>query len=63
MNITDGQHNDIIKRFADYNKDKSSIIAEGGNDNGQTFNGTFLVKIYRKGTYKFKDGILIKKII
>lgn len=62
MNIQTGQNKNIKQYFPDYNLNKSQIIAEGGCDNGETFFGSFLVKIYRRGVYRFNDGKLIKKI-
>ena len=60
--IQDGQDKDIRKEFPDYDREKSEISAEAGNDTGKTFYGSFLVYIYRKGYYKFEDGKLIKKV-
>lgn len=62
MDIQKGQNLDILKHFPNYNMGKSYIIAEGGNDVGKTFYGSFLVNIYYKGVYRFEDGELIKKI-
>jgi hypothetical protein len=62
MNIQTGQNKDIQKVFPTYNREKSHIVAEGGNDNNDTFKGEFLVKIYKNGVYKFSNGILIKKV-
>lgn len=62
LKITDGQDKVIKKEFPEYNREKSHIEAEGGNDTGETFKGDFLVKIFGKGYYKFSDGKLIKKV-
>jgi hypothetical protein len=62
LHIQKGQNEDILKYFPAYNKEESTIIAEGGCDNGKTFLGRFLVKIYRKGVYRFDDGKLTKKV-
>lgn len=62
LGITKGQDKDIKKYFGDYNIDKSYIIAEGGNDNGKTFRGSFLVHIHNKGDYRFTDGEMVKKV-
>lgn len=62
LKITEGQHQDILKSFPDYNREKSEVLAEGGLDKGTTFMGDFLVRIFRKGHYKFSDGKLIKKV-
>ena len=62
MNITNGQHEDIKKVFPSYNREKSYVIAEAGLDKGTTFYGAFIVKIYYKGTYRFEDGKLEKKV-
>lgn len=43
--------------------ESSAIIVEGGNDNGITFNGSFIAK--NKGSrkrYRFDDGVLTKTI-
>lgn len=61
MNIQAGQDKDIKKKFPNYDKETSSIVAEGGNDNGETFRGSFLVQI-GKSTYKFKDGEFVNKV-
>lgn len=62
IGITSGQDKDIKKSFPDYDKEKSHIVSEGGNDNGETFKGSFLVQIHKKGVYKFTDGKLDKKV-
>lgn len=68
LEITNGQHKDIMKSFPYYDRDRSFVIAEGGNDNGETFDGSFLVQIYLKrkkyrfGVYRFEDGKLLKKV-
>lgn len=61
MTIQPGQDKDIRKAFPNYDKENSEIIAEGGNDNGETFRGSFLVKI-GKSVYRFDDGKFIKKV-
>ncbi|WCK57341.1 hypothetical protein PP175_29565 (plasmid) [Aneurinibacillus sp. Ricciae_BoGa-3] len=62
MFVTTGQYKDITKVFQSVNRDDCSVIAEGGSDNGKTFSGSFLVKIKRKGVYRFEDGNLLKKV-
>lgn len=44
--------------FENYNREKSSIIFEGGtkqkyNENTYVFVGTFIAKIWYKGVYRF----------
>lgn len=56
-----GQMNNINNNFH-VSPDKVRIIAEAGNDNGITFNGSFLCRVYRKGVYRFDNGKLTKKI-
>jgi len=63
LHIQNGQDNIIKKEFPDYNRSKSEILAEAGNDNGNTFSGNFLVKIYNKGVYRFDNGKLVKVIV
>ena len=62
LHIQDGQDKIIKKEFPEYDRSKSEVIAEGGSDTGETFSGSFLVKIHGKGVYKFEDGKLIKKV-
>jgi hypothetical protein len=63
MKPTRGQINDIAKYFGCCD---SEILFEGGSDcmrNGEAFfYGDFIVKIKRKGVYRFTDGVLINKI-
>jgi len=61
MKITDGQDK-IISGHFNYDRSKSNIEFEAGNDTGETFNGDFIVNIFNKGTYKFTNGNLVKKI-
>jgi len=60
MQIQKGQHKDIEKIFPDYNKEKSYIEFEAGNDNGKTFYGDFIVNISNKGIYRFYEDKNIK---
>jgi hypothetical protein len=62
MQITSGQHKDVTKSLGFFPKDSCSILAEGGSDNGETFRGSFLVQIKRKGVYRFEDGKMTKKV-
>lgn len=50
MEITTSQHNVINRIFPNYNREKSSILAEFGNE----IWSDFLVKIFRKGTYRIE---------
>ena len=53
MEITKGQDAAIILALDNYNKEKSSILFEGGNttfeDGKAYFIGSFIAHIYRKG--------------
>jgi hypothetical protein len=62
--IQQGQHNIIDKKFPGYDRERSEIWAEAGNDNGETFRGAFVVQIRGKhaGIYRFEDGKFDKKI-
>lgn len=64
IGIQPGQHKIINKVFPGYNREKSEILAEAGNDTGETFLGAFLVQIGGKngGVYRFDDGKLVKKV-
>jgi hypothetical protein len=62
MDIQKGQHSDVCKALGFIKTSDCSIIAEGGNDRGDTFFGSFLVQIKRKGVYRFDDGKLVKKV-
>lgn len=58
MHITDGQDYAITLSMGKYDRDKSNIIFEGGNEtkdgNGNAcYIGSFIVHIYRKGKYRF----------
>lgn len=61
MKAQEGQLNDIKKVIPTANSSNVEIIAEGGSDNGKTFNGSFLAKVGGK-TFKFEDGKLIKRM-
>ncbi len=61
MKAQAGQIKDIQKILPSVTPAKITIIAEGGNDNGETFSGSFLAKIGRK-CYRITDGKLIKVI-
>lgn len=65
MTPTLGQLNTICAHF-DVNRSDVSILFEFGSDrtaNGQTlFRGDFIAKIKRKGTFRFTDDVLIKRI-
>ena len=62
MYITLGQLADIQNYFAGVSKEDCEIIAEAGNDQKTHFNGSFLVKIKRKGVYRFENSLMIKKV-
>lgn len=57
MHILDSQDRIIRKVFPTYDREKSSVIAEFGNE----CSCDFIVKIYRKGTYRFDvDGGVVE---
>lgn len=60
MKAQQGQISDINRNIKNVNADNIEIIAEGGSDNGKTFNGTFIAKI-GKNKFKFENGKMIKK--
>ena len=62
MEVTKGQYQDILKAFGFIPKEHCTVIFEGGSDNGDTFNGSFLVKIKSKGVFRFDDGSLSKRV-
>lgn len=49
MVIQNFQDKAIRTFYPSYNREKSHIVFEGGNER----NMDFIVKIYRKGTYRF----------
>jgi hypothetical protein len=60
MKAQQGQISDINKNIKNVNADNIEIIAEGGSDNGETFNGTFIARI-GKNKFKFEDGKITKR--
>lgn len=60
MNPQKGQINDLKKYVSNLNEDKVKIIAEAGNDNGETFRGRFLADVNGK-KYSIEDGKLTKR--
>jgi hypothetical protein len=62
MKIQAGQMNVVKKYFPNVSELDCSVIAEGGSDNGKTFNGRFFVKIKGHGNYSFDNGELKKKV-
>lgn len=65
MKPTRGQWNTICTYFR-VNKESVCILFEFGSDttkDGQTsFKGDYIAKIKRKGTFRFSDNVLIKRI-
>ena len=61
MNIQDGQFKDIQKEFPEVKKEDCSILVEFGNDDKETFIGSFTVQIKRRGIYRFQYGQLLTK--
>jgi len=55
-----GQIKDLQKFIPNLKADSVQVIAEGGNDNGETFNGSFLAKV-GKVMYRITDGKLVRK--
>lgn len=49
----------LLKKLNIEVNDKTEILAEVGNDNGETFKGEFIVKTKRK-KYKIENEMLIK---
>lgn len=62
MDIMSGQLADVNRHFGTVSSDACVVLAEGGSNGDKTFNGSFLVKIKRKGVYRFEDGIMTKRI-
>lgn len=66
MQILSGQHALITKHLGAYNREKSSIICEAGNNVNGTWRGDFLAHIYRRGYFRFNDngtlGFSYKKV-
>lgn len=62
MKPTKGQIKDIESKLGYIPQSRVEILAEGGNDNGNTFSGNFLVKIKWKGIYRFSNGEIKKKV-
>lgn len=65
MTPTKGQWSTIYTYFR-VNKESVCILFEFGSDitkDGQTsFKGDYIAKIKRKGTFRFSDNVLIKRI-
>lgn len=63
MVITELEHNAILfsEQFNGYNREKSDVICEWASTctyNGvERFSGSFLVHIFRKGTFRFDCGV------
>lgn len=62
MKIMSGQLADVRKHFGAVDSEKCEILFEGGSDGKTTFNGSFIVKITRKGVYRFDDGKMVKRV-
>lgn len=65
MNIQQGQLRDLQKINSAAQYENSNVLAEAGNDNGETFKGTFLAEVKTgrsKNVYRFEDGKMIKKV-
>jgi hypothetical protein len=60
--IQNGQFNDIQKQFPEVKKEDCSVLVEFGNDDGETFGGSFTVQIKKRGVYRFKDGKLLVRV-
>lgn len=53
MHILDCQHPHISSCFPNYDRSKSYIIFEGGSIHTGYYVGSFIVKIFRKGVFRF----------
>ena len=62
MKLQKGQINVVKQHLPNVSASDCTVIAEGGSDNGVTFNGRFLVKVKGRGNYSFENGELKKKI-
>lgn len=56
-----GQLSIIKKHIPDLGDKCVSIVAEAGNDTGETFSGSFIFKVGRK-VYRADNGKVTKKI-
>lgn len=61
MKLQKGQIRTVQKYFS-ASSDAMEILAEAGSDNDKSFLGNFIVKIKRKGVYRFDNGVLVKRI-
>ncbi|MBT2621249.1 hypothetical protein [Chryseobacterium sp. ISL-6] len=52
----------IIQKYFNTSSDSTEVIAEAGNDTGNSFLGSFIVKIKKIGIFRFNDGLLIRRI-
>lgn len=65
LNVLKCQHNHIVTVFPFYDRTKSEVIAEAGSDCTEYYKGSFIVKIFRKGVFRFdtdKDSTQYKRI-
>jgi hypothetical protein len=62
MNILKGQFKAVKSILTNVMEKDCNVICEAGNDNGEKFNGEFLVKIFNKDYYRFDNMQLIKII-
>lgn len=51
-----------IQKYFDTTSDKIEIIAEAGNDTGNSFLGNFIAKIKQAGIFRFDNGLLVRRI-
>lgn len=57
------QANIIKSHFPSVDMENVSILMEGGSHiNETTYNGDFVAKIKRKGTFRFSDGKLLRRV-
>lgn len=62
MNILTSQFLEVKKHFPNVTKENCKILCEGGSEVNGTYKGSFVVKIARRGVYRFDNGTMTRKI-